>query len=111
MRYILTQPSVTTADTYVRSEVSYTQYGQPSAEFGIALPDSTTIRVWDSGVREGNSKDNPTPGAADRAPRGDFRSRFDVLQSIDSAKTAAPSATAVMGSIFTSDGTPISAQT
>src|ERR1700681_1459987 len=36
VRYILTQPSVTTADTYVRSEVSYTQYGQPSAEFGIA---------------------------------------------------------------------------
>lgn len=36
VRYILTQPSVTTADTYVRSEVSYTHYGQPSAEFGIA---------------------------------------------------------------------------
>jgi outer membrane receptor protein involved in Fe transport len=36
VRYILTQPSVTTADTYVRSELSYTQYGQPSAEFGIA---------------------------------------------------------------------------
>jgi len=36
VRYILTQPSVTTTDTYVRSEVSYTQYGQPSGEFGIA---------------------------------------------------------------------------
>jgi len=36
VRYILTQPSVTRADTYVRSEVSYTQYGQPSVEFGIA---------------------------------------------------------------------------
>jgi iron complex outermembrane recepter protein len=36
VRYILTQPSTTTADTYVRSELSYTQYGQPSGEFGIA---------------------------------------------------------------------------
>ncbi len=36
VRYILTQPSVTTASTYVRSEASYTQYGQPSYEFGIA---------------------------------------------------------------------------
>jgi outer membrane receptor protein involved in Fe transport len=36
VRYILTQPSTTQSDTYMRSEVSYTQYGQPSAEFGIA---------------------------------------------------------------------------
>ncbi len=36
VRYILTQPSTTQTDTYMRSEVSYTQYGQPSAEFGIA---------------------------------------------------------------------------
>ncbi len=36
VRYILTQPSLTTASTYVRSEVSYTQYGQPSYEPGIA---------------------------------------------------------------------------
>src|SRR5580698_6978876 len=36
VRYILTQPSTTTTDTYVRSELSYTQYGQPSAEFGVA---------------------------------------------------------------------------
>jgi iron complex outermembrane receptor protein len=36
VRYIMNQPSLTTASTYVRSEVSYTQYGQPSAEFGIA---------------------------------------------------------------------------
>jgi iron complex outermembrane recepter protein len=36
VRYILTQPSTTQSDTYLRSEVSYTQYGQPSAEFGIA---------------------------------------------------------------------------
>jgi outer membrane receptor for ferrienterochelin and colicin len=36
VRYILTPPSTTTADTYVRSEMSYTQYGQPNGEFGIA---------------------------------------------------------------------------
>jgi iron complex outermembrane recepter protein len=36
VRYILTQPSVSKTDTYVRSELSYTQYGQPSYEAGIA---------------------------------------------------------------------------
>ncbi len=36
VRYILTQPSTTQTDTYVRSELSYTQYGQPNAELGIA---------------------------------------------------------------------------
>jgi iron complex outermembrane recepter protein len=36
VRYILAQPSTTTTDTYVRSELSYTQDGQPSTEFGIA---------------------------------------------------------------------------
>ena len=36
VRYILTPASTTTADTYVRSEMSYTQYGQPNGEFGIA---------------------------------------------------------------------------
>ena len=36
VRYIMTQPSVSEASTYVRSEASYTQYGQPSGEAGIA---------------------------------------------------------------------------
>jgi len=36
VRYILTQPSVTQDSTYVRSEVSYTQYGEPSYEAGVA---------------------------------------------------------------------------
>ncbi|MBS0580448.1 MAG: TonB-dependent receptor [Proteobacteria bacterium] len=36
VRYILTQPSTTQTDTYVRSELSYTQYGQPNGELGIA---------------------------------------------------------------------------
>ncbi len=36
VRYILTQPSLTTASTYVKSEVSSTQYGEPSYEAGIA---------------------------------------------------------------------------
>src|SRR6202046_2998419 len=36
VRYILTPASTTATDTYVRSEVSYTQDGQPSTEFGIA---------------------------------------------------------------------------
>jgi iron complex outermembrane receptor protein len=36
VRYILTQPSVTKDSTYVKSEVSFTQYGEPSYEAGIA---------------------------------------------------------------------------
>src|ERR1700681_967420 len=36
VRYILTQPSVTKASTYARSELSFTQYGEPSYEAGIA---------------------------------------------------------------------------
>jgi iron complex outermembrane recepter protein len=36
VRYILTQPSATSNSTYVRAEGSYTQYGQPSYELGIA---------------------------------------------------------------------------
>jgi outer membrane receptor protein involved in Fe transport len=36
VRYIMTQPSVTQASTYVRAEGSYTEYGQPSGEAGIA---------------------------------------------------------------------------
>jgi iron complex outermembrane recepter protein len=36
VRYIMTQPSVTKASTYVRSEASYTRYGEPSYEGGIA---------------------------------------------------------------------------
>jgi iron complex outermembrane receptor protein len=36
VRYILTQPSLTQTDTYVRSEAAYTRYGQPSGELGIA---------------------------------------------------------------------------
>ena len=36
VRYILTQPSVTKDSTYARSEVSFTQYGEPSYEAGVA---------------------------------------------------------------------------
>jgi len=36
VRYILTQPSLTKDSTYVKSEVSYTQYGEPSYEAGVA---------------------------------------------------------------------------
>jgi len=36
VRYIMVQPSVTTESTYARSEVSFTEKGQPSEEFGIA---------------------------------------------------------------------------
>ena len=36
VRYIMTQPSVTQDSTYVRTEASYTQYGQPNGELGIA---------------------------------------------------------------------------
>src|SRR3984893_1170045 len=36
VRYILTQPSVTSTSTYMRSEASYTQYGQPNFELGLA---------------------------------------------------------------------------
>jgi len=36
VRYILSQPSVSSASSYLRSEVSYTQYGSPSYELGVA---------------------------------------------------------------------------
>jgi iron complex outermembrane recepter protein len=36
VRYILTPPSVSSASSYLRSEASYTQYGRPSFELGIA---------------------------------------------------------------------------
>jgi len=36
VRYIMTQPNVTTESTYARTELSYTQYGEPSYEAGIA---------------------------------------------------------------------------
>jgi outer membrane receptor protein involved in Fe transport len=36
VRYILTQPSLTSESTNVRTEASYTEYGQPSYEFGVA---------------------------------------------------------------------------
>src|SRR5450631_2711306 len=36
VRYILTQPSVTKASTYARSELSFTRYGEPSFEAGVA---------------------------------------------------------------------------
>src|SRR6202046_1931635 len=36
VRYILTQPSLTKESTYVKSEVSFTEHGDPSYEAGIA---------------------------------------------------------------------------
>jgi iron complex outermembrane recepter protein len=36
VRYILTPPSLTSTTTYARAEGSYTEYGQPSYELGIA---------------------------------------------------------------------------
>ncbi len=36
VRYILTEPSTTLNSTYVRAETSYTQYGEPSYELGVA---------------------------------------------------------------------------
>jgi len=36
VRYILAQPSLTSSSTYLRSEASYTEYGEPSYEFGVA---------------------------------------------------------------------------
>ena len=36
VRYIMTQPSVSKESMYARSEVSYTQYGEPSYEAGVA---------------------------------------------------------------------------
>src|SRR6516165_808115 len=37
VRYIMTPASTTASDTYVRSELSYTEYGQPNGELGIAV--------------------------------------------------------------------------
>src|SRR6266853_1899772 len=37
VRYILTQPSVTSESTYARTELSFTHHGEPSYEGGIAV--------------------------------------------------------------------------
>ncbi len=36
VRYIMTQPSATTESSYARGELSYTQFGEPSYEAGVA---------------------------------------------------------------------------
>jgi outer membrane receptor protein involved in Fe transport len=53
VRYILTPPSLGESSTYMRSEASWTQYGDPSYEFGVAhgmalIPDTLGIRasIW-----------------------------------------------------------------
>ncbi|MFI4895645.1 MAG: TonB-dependent receptor [Steroidobacterales bacterium] len=53
VRYILTPPSLGAPSTYLRSEASWTQYGDPSYELGIAhgmalIPDTLGIRasIW-----------------------------------------------------------------
>ncbi|HVH84714.1 MAG TPA: TonB-dependent receptor plug domain-containing protein, partial [Steroidobacteraceae bacterium] len=46
VRYILTQPSVTGSSTYLRSELAYTYYGQPSYEFGIAHGEAAVDGVF-----------------------------------------------------------------
>src|SRR5208282_4135218 len=53
VRYIMAQPSVTKESTYVRSEVSFTDGGEPSYEIGVAhggpiIPDVLGFRasVW-----------------------------------------------------------------
>ncbi|MBV8341227.1 MAG: TonB-dependent receptor [Gammaproteobacteria bacterium] len=53
VRYILAQPSVSSTSSYLRTEVSYTEYGEPSYELGVAhgqpLVDGTfgvRVSVW-----------------------------------------------------------------
>jgi iron complex outermembrane recepter protein len=53
VRYILTPPSIGESSTYLRSEASYTEYGDPSYEVGIAhgmtlIPDTLGVRasIW-----------------------------------------------------------------
>jgi outer membrane receptor protein involved in Fe transport len=70
VRYILTQPSVTGSSTYLRSELSYTQYGQPSYELGVAHGQAAVDGVfgwrasawyrWDGGWVD---RVDPTTGA------------------------------------------------
>lgn len=70
VRYILTPPDVSKASTYARTELSYTQYGEPSYEAGVArgqpLIDGTLgIRVSAWYRRTGGwiDKVDPTTGA------------------------------------------------
>ena len=70
VRYILTQPSLTKQSTYVRSELSYTQYGQPSYEIGVAhggpiIEDTLGFRASAWFRRDGGWIDrvDPTSGA------------------------------------------------
>ena len=46
VRYILTQPKLTGSSTYLRSEASYTLYGQPSYELGVAHGEAAADGVF-----------------------------------------------------------------
>lgn len=70
VRYILTPPSVSETSTYARTELSYTKYGEPSYEAGVArgqpLIDGTLgIRAsaWYQRIGGWIDKVDPTTGA------------------------------------------------
>ena len=70
VRYLMTQPSLTRDSTYARGEISYTQYGAPSYEAGVAhggpiIDDVLGYRAsiwyrWDGGWID---RVDPTSGA------------------------------------------------
>jgi iron complex outermembrane recepter protein len=101
VRYILTQPSVDSSSTYMRSELSYTQYGQPNYELGIAhgepLVNGTLgfrASAWYRGDGGWINRVDPTSGAAlDRNINrsGTFVGRLAAVWQPTSAVSVTPS--------------------
>ena len=101
VRYIMTQPSVTTESTYVRSEAAYTEYGAPSYEAGIAHggPIIDNVLGFRASVwyrRDGGwiNNVNDTTGAITQANAnytGTFAARLAMLYKPTSSVSITPS--------------------
>ena len=101
VRYILTQPSLSKASTYARGEVSYTRYGDPSVEGGIAhgapLVDGTVgyrASVWYRHDGGWIDRVDPTTGATvdSKANRADaITARLAFIIAPNDAVTITPS--------------------
>jgi outer membrane receptor protein involved in Fe transport len=101
VRYIMTQPSVTTESNYVRTEASYTEYGAPSYEAGIAhggpiIDDVLGFRASIWYRRDGGwiNNVNDTTGAITQANAnytGTFAARLAALYKPTSSVSITPS--------------------
>ena len=56
VRYILAQPQLTGSSTYVRTELAFTEYGQPSYEAGVAHGDTSVEGSSATGRASGTAR-------------------------------------------------------